>query len=778
MRFKRNLTVILAFLGCLALSAVELGEIRVQSQSSSVPMSVLEQIVSYTVSSKVGGEFKPNVVSEDIGRLVKSGKFDDVRISTDVAKDGKVILTFVLKPKPVVGDIYIKGANIYTSKKLAKLLKLEPGEILDENILATDREALLKKYRDAGYYGTMVTSTRSEEKDGKVDISYVIREENRYKLKQVYFENNTVFDIGELRSALVTRRQWWRYILRLGNYYNEQNLVLDKDKLKHLYGTKGYLDFSVVEVKQEPIENGKWIKITFVLEEGRQYKVGKITVEGNERFKSEDLLKYAKSKEGDVYDVDRESADTEAMRSEYERLGYMDLRFYPLHDKNKESGIVDVRYKVNEGGISNIRNVVITGNEITKDEVIRRELLIGPGDLGDMGKVRASKQRLLNMGYFESVEMLPVATDEPGVKDLNIDLKEKATGQISLGAGFSSEDSAIAFIEFTETNFDLGRLLDWPPKGGGQRLRIRTQVGNDVTNVVISHIEPWFLDRRLELSTDIFWRERFEDEYDQRNLGAGQTLSWPVSFRIPGLEHIENWRVGLGYRFEHVKISDVDKHNPDKAMQSGDFVRGHILADEEDTYWANRLILRFVRDTRNSFLYPTRGSRLVLQAEYVTEALGSYESYGRYSANYTQYTPFIRDLILKLEAGYSTSDGDKMAIFDRYFAGGIGTVRGFKRRDVAPVDCYKDPLGGNSMFTGTVEIIKPIKDIMFISTFLDAGNVWWDEFEFDELNYSVGVGIQFRALPISIYYGHPISTAYDHLDGKSGRIHFNIGISY
>ncbi|MBR4222233.1 MAG: outer membrane protein assembly factor BamA, partial [Victivallales bacterium] len=472
MKLKRNLTVLLAFLSCLALTAVELGEIRVESKSSGVPLPVLEQIVSYTVVSKVGDEFKANVVSEDIGRLVKSGKFDDVRITTGAGKDGKVILTFVLTPKPVVGDIYIKGATIYKAKKLGKLLKLEPGEILDEKTLAKDREALLQKYRDAGYYGTMVTSTRSEERDGKVDVSYVIREEKRYKLKQVYFENNTAFELGELRSEIVTRRQWWRYILRLGNYYNEQNLALDKDKLKHLYGTKGYLDFAVTEVKQEPIEDGKWIKVTFVLEEGRQYKVGKMSVEGNVRFKEEDLLKLATTKEGDLYNVDRESADTDAMRGEYERLGYMDLRFYPVHEKDKENSIVNVRYKVTEGGISNVRNVVITGNEITKDEVIRRELVIGPGDLGDMGKVRSSKQRLMNLGYFETVEMLPMATDEPNLRDLKIDLKEKATGQISLGAGFSSEDSAIAFIEFTETNFDLGRIFNWPPKGAGQRFRV------------------------------------------------------------------------------------------------------------------------------------------------------------------------------------------------------------------------------------------------------------------------------------------------------------------
>ena len=148
--------------------------------------------------------------------------------------------------------------------------------------------------------------------------------------------------------------------------------------------------------------------------------------------------------------------------------------------------------------------------------------------------------------------------------------------------------------------------------------------------------------------------------------------------------------------------------------------------------------------------------------------------------NATKYIPIFRDFILKLDASYATATGDDVAIFDRYFAGGIGTVRGFKRRDVAPVDCYEDPIGGNSMLTATIELIKPVKNFCYLSTFVDAGNVWWDDFEakLDDLNYSVGVGVQFKAIPVSIYYGHPIETTYDHLDGKSGRLHFNIGITY
>ena len=223
----------------------------------------------------------------------------------------------------------------------------------------------------------------------------------------------------------------------------------------------------------------------------------------------------------------------------------------------------------------------------------------------------------------------------------------------------------------------------------------------------------------------------------------------------------------------------MDKHSETEARETGDFVRGHILADEEDSYVANRLLWRVSRDTRNAYLFPTRGSRISLQTEFVTKALGSYETYGKLDLAATKYIPIFRDFILKLDANYGSATGDDAAIFDRYFAGGIGTVRGFKRRKVAPVDCYEDPLGGNSIVTGTVELIKPVMNFMYVSTFLDAGNVWWDELEMklDDLNYSVGVGVQFKTVPVSIYYGYPIETTYDHIR-KSGRLHFNIGITY
>ena len=784
---KRICTVFLglvAWVASISVMAVEVGSIVVKSTSNAIPQLSLDAKIYGTIATQIGREFNPATLSEDIKKLVKSGEFEDVRTNFGMMPNGKIEVTYLVSPKPIVRGIVFEGNSEYKSSRLSHTVKHEVGIPLDENQLAKDRNALLERYRNAGYFGTEVHSLRRAREDGSgVDIVFVIKEEHRRKLKKVYFEGNTVFTQGELRKSIVTQRQWWRYILRFGNWFNGEMQAMDKDKLKTLYGTKGYMDFSVPEVKIRPVDDGKWVEVTYVINEGQPYTVTDITLAGSKRFSAEELLKLIKTRVGDVHDSTRENTDTDLMKAKYEQLGYLEMRLWPTYAQDREKHTVAVNYHVQEGDPSHIRRIEITGNERTRDEVIRRELAIAPTDLSDNGKIRTSRRRLQNMGYFDSVEILPVATEDPNLRDLRIELREKATGSLSLGAGFSTEDSAIGFIEFTETNFDLARLLgaEWPPKGGGQRLRSRIQIDDDVSQVGISLTEPWFLERRLELTTEIFLRRRDEDEYEQRNVGFGQMLSWPVIFRVPWTNHTENWRLGIGYRVEHIRISDVDEHDESTAMEDGDFVKDHCIKDEKGTYWANRLIFRATRDTRDAFRFPTRGSIISLQSEYVTEALGSYESYGRFQFEASKYIPFYQDLVLKLDANYYTTTGDDdIAIFDRYFAGGIGTVRGFKRRDVAPVDRFDDPIGGNSMFTASIEVIKPVSDFMFVSAFVDGGTVWWDDFKADisDFNYSVGFGVQFRAIPISVYYGYPIHTEFDHLDGKSGRLHFTIGLSY
>ncbi len=774
-----GLLLILIAMFSLRSNAAPVGRITVQATTEGLVQNILNEIVFSNISTKIGNEFNPATLSEDIRSLVRTKRFEDVRTAVETGADGKVNVTFIVTPKPIVRAIHLQGNQRFKTSRLQKLIKHEVSVPVDETALANDRNAILERYRNAGHFGVEVTTTQTPVDAGGVNVTFVIQEQPRYKLKRVEFYGNKEFSDDELRAAIVTKREWWRYIFRFGNNFNEQQLILDRDKLKEVYGAKGHLDFTITEIEKTFDEKQKWVTLTFKMIEGPQYSITDITVTGAKLFTPEYLLGKIKSAPGATYNSSLEALDTNVMKAEYERLGYLDLQLYPVHQKDTANRQVAIEFRVKEGTPSHIRNIEVTGNELTREKVILRELAIHSSDLGDAGKIRLSKSRLENLGYFETVDILPVATEVPGLKDLRIDLKEKATGQVSLGAGFSTEDSVIGFVEFTESNFDLSRLFNWPPKGAGQRFRTRVQLGSEVSNVTISHVEPWLFDRRLELGTDLFLRNRFEDEYDQRNIGGGMMLSWPVAFKL-GATHVENWRMGVGFRLEQVDISDVKRYDESDLTDSKDFVDDHILAQEEDGYWAGRLILRLTRDTRDTFRFPTRGSLVSMQTELVTAALGSYESYARFHLSGAKYIPVVSDVVLKLSADYSTLSNDDAAIFDRYFGGGIGSVRGFKRRDISPIDCYEAPLGGRSMLAGTMEILKPVKDFMYVSAFVDAGNAWWDTMEFDlgDLNVSVGLGIQFKALPISLYYGIPVSTAYDHLDGKSGRFHFSIGYTY
>ena len=785
-----RLAAIVSMVGLLASGAV-VKKIAVlsESENSGYNPEALSQRVYHIIRTRIDGVFDKKVLNDDIKELMLSGSFDNVRVEQVDLGGDEIGLNIFVMPKPLIQKVEFRGNKEYSEKKLLNTIEdhITVGQPLEERKKAAARKAILEKYQNDGYYGTEVTTLEEKPADGQGSVLvFVIKEETRHKLEGTRFENATVFEESDLRTTIVTQRQWWRYIFRFGNYFNKQLLPMDKDALKKKYHNAGYLDFEVTDVKMTYDEDNYWVTVNYLLQEGKPYTVTAISIVGASKLPVKDLEAELTTKTGMVFSAERERLDTSILKSKYGSLGYLDIQVWATHEKNEEDHTVGVVYHIREGNVIRINDIKITGNDTTRDDVIRRELAIQPGDLGNPDLLETSKARLMALGYFSNVEIVPAVTNSDDVRDLRVRVEEKPTGNVSLGAAFSSEDSVLGQFEFSETNFDLERLLglEWPPKGGGQRFRTRVQLGNNVTNLVVSLEEPWFLDRRLSLGTEFFLRNRFEDEYDQRNIGAQFMLSWPIDIVLPGDIVLERgWMMGVGVRFEYVDISDCDVHadgDIDWSLVKGDFIRDRVIADEEGSNWANRLIWRIIRDKRDRYRFPTSGSISEFQAEYVTKALGSYEDYFRFNLGFSSYFQLPTEQILKVGLGGSVStDDDKIGIFDRYFAGGIGTVRGFKRRDVAPVDRFGDPLGGNTMVTGTVELLQPIKDVMFASVFYDIGNVWYESCEFDsEYCMSVGFGVQFKALPVSLYYGIPIAESYDHLEGKSGRFHFNIGFTY
>ena len=748
--------IVLALLVAGTVQAAQIERIEIQSETGA---PVPENLVRANMRSRAGAQFQPQVLTEDIKRLYATQIFEDVRVEVSELDNGDVVITVSVIGRRVVRQILIVGNRQIKTKRLRALVEHEEGVPLDEVQMTADVNALRERYRDSRYYTTEVEAeVQPIPNTAEVNLLFRIHEEERARLGSIRFTGNTILSDRQLRRRIQTRRSWWSRIFHIGGFFDEYTLELDHDLLRTLYTDRGYLDFAVEQVQREYNEKRTKVSLTFHLHEGEPYTVTSVTVRGNQRFSDEELQDLIQLETDQVYDATVERFDIQRITGKYEVLGYLDFRCIPLLTPDSQALTVAVEYSMDEGRVFHIRDILILGNEVTKDHVIRRELAIHPGDLGDASKIRTSRARLMNLNYFETVELNPVTTETEDEKNLRVEVVEKRTGQLMLGAGFSSEDAMLGFVELTQANFDW---RNWPTfRGAGQRLRLRTQLGTERTDFVLSFSEPWWMGRRLRLDLDAYSHLRSEDEYDQETLGFGAAVTrrWRTF-----------WRQSVGVRVQRIELSDFDLGvSPE-------------LLSEQGSYTANSITLGLSRDTRNRFVNPSRGSRLSLSTELIPEALGSYSDIWRLDLEGSKYFPLFSKSVLKVHTEIGIVDkigGDQPAIFHRYFSGGAYSIRGFERREISPVDVNEDPVGGKSMFLGSVELIHPLFEKVYGSVFCDAGNVWRDVNDLNpgEINASVGIGLQINLPigPIRFDYGWPVARELGHLKNR-GRLHFNLG---
>ena len=419
-----------------------------------------------------------------------------------------------------------------------------------------------------------------------------------------------------------------------------------------------------------------------------------------------------------------------------------------------------MHYKIEEGDRSFLQRVNIAGNTRTKDKVIRREVLLAPGDVFNTVRVDTTKKRLENLGYFSKVETYPEDTEIAGRKDLDILVQEKRTGSLTFGGGFSTIDQLVGFAELTQGNFDL---MNWPAfTGAGQKFRLRLQYGTQRKDFVLSLTEPYFLDRRLSLGGQLFFSEAtyLSTVYDQRNYGFAIELRKPINAYMYAT---------LGYRLQDVDIFNVDPSaSVEIQSQEGSFVESEILTS-------------LVFDRRDNPLLSRRGQRVTL-SPYIAGGFlgGDVQIYG-FDVEGSQYFRFRWDTILLFNVEVATvntwGSGDQVPIYDRLYLGGSNNLRGFPFREVGPQDDQGQPIGGNSMARATVEFTFPIIEKARGAIFYDTGFVnseaW--SFGFNHIASDIGVGIRLDLPigPLRLDYGYPIQR-----DGYNGGGHFNFNVGY
>ena len=498
--------------------------------------------------TKVGQLYSNEIVQDDIKALYKTGYIRNVRIFAQPQGDGVKVIVAV-QTQAIVREIEITGAERIKPKRLRKEIKVRLNQAVNEQALEEARQKIIEVYQGKGYNDVSVQFRVDpiDEKRGTARVVFTVTEGVKGAISQIRFEGNAHISQEALRKQMKTRGRTFIYFMDKTGRLDEVQLEQDLDKVREYYQNHGFIDVEIKEVRKDRTPKGPMI-ITIVIVEGPQYHVRKLTISGYEHSTEARIRAFLKLKEGSVYSPKQLRDDAKAVADAYGSGGYVDLVITP-EGTPAGPALIDVHYTIEEGTRSFVNRINIEGNTRTKDKVIRREVLVAPGDVFNTVRVDITKKRLENLGYFAKVETYPEETDIPGRKDLTILLQEKRTGSLSFGGGFSTVDKLVGFAELTQGNFDL---FNWPSfTGGGQKFRLRLQYGTERKDFILTITEPYFLDRRLSLSGQAFYNEAnyLSAQYNQRNYGVLFELRKPINAYMYAT---------LGYTLQDIDIFNVD----------------------------------------------------------------------------------------------------------------------------------------------------------------------------------------------------------------------------
>ncbi len=764
---KKSIAAILLIAALpLFLAAADVASV-VFEQNSSYKFS--EEMLSFNVQTKKGTAFDEKILNDDIKRLYSTGYFSDVVTETKPQRDGKVAVIFKITPKPVVKNTTVVGNKKLDWDKLKEKITLTEEAPLSDVKLRESAANIRKFYEEEGYNDAIVTPRLETAGENMVNVIFDVKENLRLRVNSVKFEGNTVYSSWDLKDEISTSHSYLSWILEVG-LLNREELEKDKVRLRELYWQKGYLDFKVedITIAEDP-KDPVFVDVTFKLFEGEPYKVGRTFVTGNQKFTSEELLATPALVKDEPFDSRKERKDVDAINAKYYALGYADFICRPVRMPNYETHTVDVEYQIVEGGTYVIRDIVITGNKVTQDKVIRRELPVNPGDPVDKNMIDVGKSRLMGMGYFENVDAVTVASGEQGKKDVQYEVKEKTFMDAKIGAGASDTEGIAGVLELSHTNADIFDPLNYF-SGGGQRIRAIAMMGISRYNFELDFTEPWMFGMPLKYDWSAYFRNVAYEYWDERRLGITNSLTKRF--------YDDFTSASVGYTIEQVRVYDMDKS------------LSQMFQNEETTDIVSRPHIILDRDTRDNINDPTSGYDLNLLSALTTKALGASNNYYRLEGKGMQFIPFFdKNIIFDYGAkagsiGRLFTDTDKMVpIYERYFLGGGDSIRGFPYREVSPYDDNKDVYGGQMMYVLTSEVTHPIYKIVRGAVFVDAGNVYRANClnEIDKINVGAGYGLRIKLphfqQPIKLDLAYPLVNRQENVSSKL-RFHFNMGFSW
>ncbi len=508
-----------------------------------------------------------------------------------------------------------------------------------------------------------------------------------------------------------------------------------------------------------------YVSVNINIYEGKKYSVGSVMITGNSVIDTSEILKVmTEIQKGKVFSREKLTVDIANIRSLYFDRGYIFANVRKSVSLDSVTGKVEVKINIIEGGLAYIDRVKVQGNTRTRDIVIRRELRMHPGDRFDGTQLKRSKERLNNLGYFEDVSFDIEDTDRPDRKNLVVQVKEAKTGSFSFGGGFSSVDQVVGFIEIEQKNFDIA---NWPTfTGGGQKLQLRAETGSTKNNLLLSFTEPWIYDYPVSGGFDLYKKTRNRRSnigfaYDQERVGGNIRFGKQLTEYATG---------NIFYKFEEVTIENIQ-----------DDVSADLLS-EEGTNAVSQIGTSVTSDHRDSIFSPTTGFVVTGGIDVAGSVLGGDKDFYRTQVRGSYYIPlkFKSVLELRFRAGIVDAYGDskKVPIFERFFAGGARTIRGYNERQVGPLDSKtNDPIGGEALLVSNVEFTIPLINFIKLAAFFDTGNVWAKTEDFASGQFKSGMGLGVRVKtpigPVNLDYGYPLNDEPGE-DQRTGKFYFSI----
>jgi len=708
--------------------------------------------IKRVVKTQPGDIYNLKSLSEDLKAIYAMGYFDDIQVETEASPDGNKV-TFRVKEKLTLRNVIISGNQwVFDNEEIKEVITAKRGSILNINVIQNDMSRIEDLYKEKNYHNVKLDYKIFERQNNQADLEFIIEEGAKLKIEKIVFQGNKAFTDKKLKRQMLTSEASILSWFTEAGELDENNLEQDVARLRSFYHNSGYIRAQVGEPQVEFKESD--IIITIKIDEGPPFKVGKVTVVGDLILTEEELLKDIKITQEEFYNREVLRTDVLTFTDLYADEGYAFADVVPVIKQIPEDLRVDISFNIEKGKPVSYEEIIISGNTKTRDKVIRRQLRVYEQELTSATQLKRSISNLQRLDYFEDVK---VDTSKGSADDkmvLKIDVAEKSTGSFSFGAGYGNVESVFGTAQISERNL-FGR---------GQTLGLQGILGAKTQKAILSFTEPYIYDIPLAGTVKIYDWVYDYDDYEKDSIGGSIGLGYPV---------FDYTRFGLTYLYDISDITNIDDDASDSIKElAGENIKSSISSN-----------LKY--DSRNKRFLATKGALHGISFEFA--GLGGDIGFTKYIGETAWYIPLVWDFvgIAHAKGGYVVQN-KKLILpdYEKFYMGGIGSLRGFERDDLAPKDDEGASVGGESMVQFNFELVFPLlKDVGVHGVlFFDTGKVYeeGEDIIFDptELRQSAGGGIRWLSPmgPLDIEYGYILDP--EDSDHGPGQFEFSMASSF